>query len=314
MKRVKLTITDSIIPMASLIIGKFASYIFGGGFLKRFSFLRGRLFKNVNALQLTSLSSLHLFIKPYIFVGNSIVLALMTIVAPIRYESTVDGLDPFGRPDEVIYRCVVDSEQLPFVIALVAINAGCLLFAIFQAYEARNLSVEFSESTYIFQALILILLVALIGGPVILLARDDANSQTFLMCAIIFVTCCSILLLIFVPKMRFLKKQLKKEKMANTGRPSDVVRGGSSRLSAFSLTSRNGSKKGSVRISGLDLSEQNGQQGLEVYGWKTKEELLGENKQLLGENKLLRRRLERYEPQGDPSASLGSSRLDSSRS
>ena len=235
------------------------------------------------------------------FVGNSFVLALMTAVAPIRYESTVDGYDIFGRPDEIIYRCVIEDEQFAYVVALVTMNAACLLFAIFQAYEARNLSVEFSESTYIFQALILILLVALIGGPVILLARDDANSQTFLMCSIVFVMCCAILVVIFVPKMQYLKKQ-QEQPTAKTrsGRLSGLF-GNSNNLSSFSQASQKGlggsSTKGSIRISGLDL-EIKCERGLEVYGAKTKEELFGELEDL-------KRKLERIESQVDrqPSAS-----------
>lgn len=196
----------------------------------------------------------------------------MTILAPIDYVTTPESFDRFARPDEFFSRCSFEDEQLPYIIALAVLNGGCLLYAIFQAYEARNLSVEFSESLYIFQALMLILLVSLIGIPVMLLARDDANSYTFLACAIIFVVCCSIMIVIFVPKIQYLKKQKKK---VHTPRTSESLR-----LSSISETSQKGFStpgKGAVRISGLEDSTN---MGLEVYGAQTKEELFEEVRKL----------------------------------
>jgi 7 transmembrane sweet-taste receptor of 3 GCPR len=83
------------------------------------------------------------------------------------------------------------------------INLGLFCATVFQSCKSRNLSTEYQESQYIFRALIGILLVAFIGVPVLIIARDNTNSRLFVTSGIIFVMCLLILLLIFVPKIHF---------------------------------------------------------------------------------------------------------------
>jgi hypothetical protein len=79
--------------------------------------------------------------------------------------------------------------------------------ALFQARLARKLSTEFQESKYIFQAILLIVLVIFIAVPVIFMARETPNASIFLGSTMIFVICMGILLLIFLPKMRFKQRR-----------------------------------------------------------------------------------------------------------
>lgn len=190
----------------------------------------------------------------------------MTALAPIDYVTVVQGYDAFTRPDDLFSRCSFEDEQLPYIIALAVINGGCLLYAIFQAYEARNLAVEFSESIYIFQALTLILFVFSIGVPVMMLARDNANSHTFVACAIIFVMCCSILSVMFVPKMQYVREQKKR-----------TLDPGSSASSLSALNSEGPSLKRMPSSRG-SVVHITGMEGLQVFGAQTKEELLEQSR------------------------------------
>jgi hypothetical protein len=75
--------------------------------------------------------------------------------------------------------------------------------AFLEAWLARKLSTEFQESQYIFQAILLIVLVISLAVPVIFLTQETPDASILLGSATIFVICMGILLLIFLPKMTF---------------------------------------------------------------------------------------------------------------
>jgi hypothetical protein len=133
----------------------------------------------------------------------------MSALSPTEYELIVESQDEFGRPEEIRGQCQF-RESLPYVTSVCLMNFGALLLTVGQAFKARNLSTEFAESAQIFRALTAITLVLFVGGPVLLLARDNADTFVFVASAIIFVTCCSILLLLFIPKIHFLKESRKR--------------------------------------------------------------------------------------------------------
>jgi hypothetical protein len=199
-------------------------------------------------------------------VVNILVLSLMTALATAYWEIVVDLEDDFGRPSVTYGQCSSENRTV-YLSILGAINFSALCFAVFQAYQARHLSTEFAESQYIFMALLVILLALFVGGPELLLARDNINTFVFVASAIIFVSCCSILLLIFLPKRQYLKK-LRKEK---------------------------GESKSRVHISGLFSLDDN---GCESSGSEKTEDFIGmkvlttkSQRELVEENVELKRRL-----------------------
>jgi hypothetical protein len=103
-----------------------------------------------------------------------------------------------------------------------------LFLACYQAYKARNISDEFSESKNVGYAVFSWVQVLLVGLPVLfLIDEDNPTARYFLQVALLFVVCMSMLSLIFVPVM----VQLHRRRM-------------------------NGSTQGNVTVSGLPL-EQN---------------------------------------------------------
>jgi hypothetical protein len=157
------------------------------------------------------------------YVVNILVLSLMTALATAYWEIVVDLEDEFGRPSVTYGQCSSETRTV-YLSILGAINFSALCCAVFQAYRARHLSTEFAESQYIFMALLVILLALFVGGPVLLLARDNANAFVFVASAIIFVSCCSILLLLFLPKRQYLKK-LRKETNESTSKSKVHISG-----------------------------------------------------------------------------------------
>jgi type VI protein secretion system component VasK len=77
--------------------------------------------------------------------ANVIVLSLMTGLDPIEYVVENLSVDRFGRPTSSYGHCDYASA-IAFMITLAVINIGTLLFALYQAWQARSLSTEFAES------------------------------------------------------------------------------------------------------------------------------------------------------------------------
>ena len=127
--------------------------------------------------------------------SNILVLAIWTGLSPLVWVREKVS------PVESIGQCSSDGA-LPYVVVLAVIDLGAMAFALYQAYHARKISLEFAESSYIATAIACILLVCFVGIPVILLT-NQARARFFVLASIDFVICVSLLLFIFVPKERF---------------------------------------------------------------------------------------------------------------
>lgn len=103
----------------------------------------------------------------------------MTAAAPSEWEIVVADEDEHGRPTETYGHCTT-KDQIPYYAALGIINFGALLFSIQQAYHTRKLATEFSESRYIFYAMIGIVVALFQGIPVLILVRDSPDVQDFI--------------------------------------------------------------------------------------------------------------------------------------
>jgi hypothetical protein len=148
------------------------------------------------------------------FAANILVLSFWAVRSPITWEregeveaedefgSHVVAEDEFGRPSETFGSCSYEGG-IPFIIVLVSIDLGALLFTVYESYHARDISTEFSESDYILKALVSILLVGFIGVPVAVMARENRIAFVFACTGMIFVVCMSLLTLLFVPKVMF---------------------------------------------------------------------------------------------------------------
>lgn len=135
---------------------------------------------------------------------NTVILSVMTALFPSKWTIEVEDFDTFGRVLATVGRCThADGERLYFIIALLCTNFGGLIFTLKEAYATRKLSTEFSESRYIAIAMMTIVVVAIVGGPVLVLANENPDASVFVLDTIIFVACLSILLWIFVPKVCF---------------------------------------------------------------------------------------------------------------
>jgi len=113
--------------------------------------------------------------------------------------------DEFSRVTQSNGTCVKTNGEWPiYVILLGLINFSVLVFANIQAFRARKIELDFSESQFLFIAMICTMQVCFISIPLNYIVADTNNSAScFVRIIIIFVSCTANLLLIFVPKIKY---------------------------------------------------------------------------------------------------------------
>ena len=81
---------------------------------------------------------------------NIIALTVWTIIDPLQLQSEQIGLaqDKFVRDVEAYSVCSSDHASI-FIAILRVINLGSCLFSSVQAYQARNIPTDLSESRYL---------------------------------------------------------------------------------------------------------------------------------------------------------------------
>ena len=153
----------------------------------------------------------------------TVVLTLWTILQPPTWNREVSSFDPFGREFETKGSCNYE-DGIAFVVTLGVLLLGILVYAVYEAYVARNVSTEFAESEYIAVLLATILLVSFLGIPVMIIAGDEPRARFFVSAAIIFIICMATLLLIFVPKIYANKWSQERASIEFKGDPSQNLR------------------------------------------------------------------------------------------
>ena len=178
-----------------------------------------------------------------LMVLNVIVLLVWTTVSPLQWFREVTAVDVFGRTIESRGYCTSD-HFLPFVIILVAMDMGALVFTSYQSYVARAIATEFAESEYIGKSIFCMLLVSFVGVPTMILVSEEPRAHYFVLTSIIFVLCSSVLLFIFIPKLLAVANRSHGSSQTMSRTMSDSIRRSSaafweqnsSRFSARSLT------------------------------------------------------------------------------
>lgn len=137
--------------------------------------------------------------------ANIIVLITWTVVSPLRWTRTVLEYDDYDRPTSSIGQCSSENGA-PFIWILVLINGCALILALWQAYLARNITTEFSESKHIAMAMIMIFQSLFIGVPIMVIVNGQPAPQLFVLSAIVFILVVAMLLLVMVPKIQIMRK------------------------------------------------------------------------------------------------------------
>jgi len=130
-----------------------------------------------------------------------------TVIDPMSWVrkdvfGSTDGLSTFGT-------CEIGQTNVSKVMlaCLIVLAFACVIRASVSAWYGRSVSVEYSESRYVSVIVIGMLQAFPIGIPLLILSNSNPVTKYFVEVTLIFVLTLSILLLIFVPKILFLRKE-----------------------------------------------------------------------------------------------------------
>lgn len=200
------------------------SLMFSALFAKEIRIAKLMLNKDIRRIKVTAVQVM----KPaLILVGaNAIIMAVWMGVAPFSYDRRDVGgsVDAFGRPTKSRGMCVLPPDPADpegqgtwwvgtmFVALVAAVNGCAMLSALYQVYLTRRIKTEFSESKFITLSMMSIFQAFLVGIPLIVVGRSNGPTAMYVLVSVlIFIVCQSILTLIFVPKVYFMR-EWKKEK------------------------------------------------------------------------------------------------------
>lgn len=236
-------------------------WLFFIGFVVTFSALFAKTWR-INQLVDNAINFRRITVRPQdvmisliVLLGsNVIILAVWTGVSPLQYERKVLGLDSYDRPSESVGTCVSD-QWAPFLVPLIVINVVALLIALRQAYRGRKLDSIFNESEYIGIAILSIFQSFLIGIPLLFIVHDYPTANYFIKVAICFIVSTTTTLLIFVPKILFIRKggfEANPQRMNPSGNSASLSASIKAELSALSNT-RNSKDSSGKPVSGISM-------------------------------------------------------------
>ena len=166
-----------------------------------------------------------------LFSLNAVLLITFNVVDPLRSERlTVEG-----EEWKSYSACRAGTVGYALMYSISAVNMVALLLACYQAFRARNISGEFSESRSVGLAVGCWLQVLLVGFPALYLVDpDDIETSYFLQVGLLFVLCMSMMIIIFAPLVSMVW-QYKKNPSAYHQRRASVgaIGTGSGRASVY---------------------------------------------------------------------------------
>ncbi|GAX11783.1 hypothetical protein FisN_7Lh167 [Fistulifera solaris] len=136
-----------------------------------------------------------------LLMANTVILTLWSVLDPLTYtRQDLPGLDGWDRVIATYGACKSENV-LRFLLPLAAVNLSLLAAANWQAYEARYIESEFSESKYIATSMASLLQAMLSGIPILFVVKESPQAFYLVIVFMIFTIASAVLLLIFVPKI-----------------------------------------------------------------------------------------------------------------
>ncbi|CAB9510802.1 acid type B receptor subunit 2 [Seminavis robusta] len=185
-------------------------WLFSIGFTTTFSAMYAKT-RRVNKLFRTQSAFTRIHVKekdvmiPFFFLltVNVTILTCWQAIDPLVYhrESTL-ARDEWNRVLATYGTCYSDN-MVYFLVPLMLVNAGVLVMANWQAYEARNIESEFAETKSIAICMASLLQAVLSGVPVLFFVSDIPKAFYMVFVLLCFIVGMVILLVIFVPKIIF---------------------------------------------------------------------------------------------------------------
>lgn len=197
-----------------------------------------------------------------LFSISLVVLILWTAISPPTFVREDTEFNEFGQPTQSSGICAY-TDALPYAVSIGIIYALSLIVSLYQIYEARKVATEYAEGEYIFLALVASLGIAFFGFLLWLVLDDQTGARFVVIACLVFLVNMAVLLLIFVPKIRF-KGQQKRDTNENTFGGSDRMKmsHGNGTVSITGLNMTVGNEESCVETS--SHSSEDGDEGIRV--------------------------------------------------
>lgn len=164
---------------------------------------------------------------PLLVIGGANLIVLMTwnIKDPVVWvRSPID--DPpttLDLEDVPTYGYCNSEDYRVYLGLMLGINYVVSLVALVQAYECRKISTDYGESLWIGASLITVVQVWTVGWPLLKLLDDNPRAVFFVKVGVVFLTTMCPLMLIFVPKIRYLREALLDPKSLSGPGPDSML-------------------------------------------------------------------------------------------
>ncbi|KAL3908152.1 MAG: hypothetical protein SGILL_008594 [Bacillariaceae sp.] len=181
-----------------------APWLFSVGFVTSFAALFSKLWRinkifQSNRFQRVKVTERDVLIPfAVLFVLNFALLLAWTVIDPLVWDRKMED----GENNNSYGRCIGHGKaHIYFLSIITIIDVAALVLACYQAFKARGISDEYSETKFIAIAVGGWVQVVLIGVPLMFLVAGNPTADFFIKSCIIFTITLAMLLLIFVPKM-----------------------------------------------------------------------------------------------------------------
>ena len=141
---------------------------------------------------------------------NAGLLLTWSIISPLHWERKLVNPTPTTEEEslnllmeETYGSCTGDNVSMAFAIALFLLNFSALLLSLYISYRCSKIKLEYEENKWISLSMIGFIQVWAVSAPLFVLFEDSSLTQALFLLetGVIFTTCGSALVLIFVPKV-----------------------------------------------------------------------------------------------------------------
>jgi 7 transmembrane sweet-taste receptor of 3 GCPR/Receptor family ligand binding region len=207
-----LLIGSSIIPMsmqdnedACMIIPWLLSF----GFVTTWSALfaktwrLNRMVRSAQSFRRVKISSLDVMLPFFVMLAvNFVLLLAWTLTAPLTWVWYGTGsIDEYGRSELRYGACGRPLEEVwPFLGPILSVNMIAFGITVYQCYDARHLSCDFSEAASLFTSMGCVLETLIVGAPLLFVASEYPSAQFLIQTMLLCIVCLGILVPVFLPK------------------------------------------------------------------------------------------------------------------
>ena len=112
--------------------------------------------------------------------------------------------DQYDQPEASVGMCSsLDGRRTMFYVgSILALHLSTLIYGNILCYKARNIGTAFSESKYVFMAMVSNMQILVLGIPILVMVAENPVTNYFIRAGIIFLNDIGVMLLIFVPKFQ----------------------------------------------------------------------------------------------------------------